>query len=34
MKSLLPHWAYLTAGSIHGGAMTGVTEVSSFSSPR
>ena len=27
LKSSLPHWAYLTAGSIYGGAMTGVTEV-------
>jgi hypothetical protein len=27
LKSSLPHWAYLTAGSIYGGALTGVTEV-------
>lgn len=27
LKSSLPHWAYLTAGSIYGGAMTGATEV-------
>jgi len=27
LKASLPHWAYLTIGSIYGGALTGVTEV-------
>ena len=27
LKSSLPHWSYLTVGSIYGGAMTGVTEI-------
>jgi hypothetical protein len=27
LRSSLPHWAYLTAGSIYGGVLTGVTEV-------
>jgi len=26
-KSSLPHWAYLTTGSIYGGVMTGITEI-------
>lgn len=27
LKSALPNWAYLTAGSIYGGALTGITEI-------
>jgi len=27
LKASLPHWAYLTTGTIYGGVMTGITEV-------
>jgi len=27
LKSSLPHWAYLTTGTIYGGVLTGITEV-------
>jgi hypothetical protein len=27
LKSSLPHWGYLTAGTIYGGGLTGITEV-------